>query len=129
LLDDRRIRIREAQKHMDRYYGSRSRSTTLDWKRRTDLDGGEDDGGVGVGEPRGDPLTDGLRLPVILRGVVRQRVQDEHLQQGNQYIHIRILYISPGKGKLLPVLQIPITWMRIRIRLIILVRIRILIFI
>ncbi len=33
-----------------------------------------------MGEARGDPLTDGLRLPVILRGVVRQRVQDEHLQ-------------------------------------------------
>ncbi len=36
-----------------------------------------------MGEPRGDPLTDGLRLPVILRGVVRQRVQDEHLQIKN----------------------------------------------
>ncbi len=52
----------------------------------TDLDGGEDDGGVGVGEPRGDPLTDGLRLPVILRGVVRQRVQDEHLKIKNKKI-------------------------------------------
>ncbi len=124
------IRILEAQKHMDPTDPDPQHCLPTGFEPPgTDLDGWEDDGGVGVGEPWGYPLTDGLRLPVILRGVVRQRVQDEHLQQSNQYIGIRTPYISPGKGKLLPVLRIPITWMRIRIRLITLVRIRMLIFI
>ena len=45
------------------------------------LDGREDDSGVGVGQPGSDALADGLGLPLVLRGVVRQRVQDEHLDQ------------------------------------------------
>ena len=43
------------------------------------LDGGEHDGRVGVRETRSDTLTDGLRLPIILRNVVGHRVEDEHL--------------------------------------------------
>ena len=40
----------------------------------------EDDGGVGVGEPRDDPLADGLGLALVARRVVgREGVQDEHL--------------------------------------------------
>jgi hypothetical protein len=44
------------------------------------LNSRENDSSIGMGQPRGDPLTDGLSLTIILRGVVRQRVQDKHLQ-------------------------------------------------
>ena len=57
-------------------------------ERKIYLNGGEDDGGVGVREAGSDPLTDGLRLAVILGSVVGQRVQDEHLQFNQSIIKI-----------------------------------------
>lgn len=44
-----------------------------------DLNGRQDDGGVRVRQPRRDPLANALRLPFVLRLVVREAVQDEHL--------------------------------------------------
>ena len=45
----------------------------------THLDSRQYHSGVGVGQPRGDSLTDALGLSVVLGGVVGQGVQDEDL--------------------------------------------------
>ena len=51
------------------------RGTGLD----TDLNSGEDDSSVSMSQARSDPLTDTLGLPVVLRVVAGEAIQDEHL--------------------------------------------------
>ena len=59
------------------------------------LDGGEHDGRVGVRETRSDTLTDGLRLPIILRNVVGHRVEDEHLSPSTSVQYISDYFNRP----------------------------------
>ena len=48
-------------------------------QQTTDLDSREHHGSISVGKPRRDPLADALSLPVVLRVVAGEAVQDEDL--------------------------------------------------
>ena len=56
-----------------------------------DLDGREDDGGVGVGQTRRDSFADRLSLALVLRVVVGQRVQNEDLKRQPVLIFLFII--------------------------------------
>ena len=56
-----------------------------------------------MGEPGSDPLTNRLRLPLVLRSVVGQRVQDEDLAMQTSLrieLHIELVLIRRTESEL-----------------------------